>query len=247
MTGYYRRGKGNAERWDPKTMFGSGMSFAASEAYKLLRTNIMFSLSDAPDNCRVIGITSSVQDEGKSSSVCNIAYALTEAGASVLLLEADLRRPTLAEKMGLSKMPGLTNLLVSRDSYKDFVQHSSMAPAIDIIIAGDIPPNPSELLGSERMLHLIESLRQEYEYILIDLPPVTAVSDAAAVSKNLDGVIVIVRSGVAQRKALAETMRQLKMVGVRILGFVYREDMENRNRYKKAYKRYSAYEKTTEK
>ncbi len=247
MTGYYRRGKGNAEHWDLKTMFGSGMSFAAAEAYKLLRTNIMFSLSDAVDNCRVIGVTSSVQDEGKSSSVCNIAYALTEAGASVLLLEADLRRPTIGEKMGLAKTPGLTNLLVSRDSYKSFVQHSAAAPAIDIITSGDIPPNPSELLGSERMQRLIKDLRQEYEYILVDLPPVTAVSDAAAVSKNLDGVIVIVRSGVAQRKALAETLRQLKMVGVRILGFVYREDMENRSRYKKAYKRYSTYEKASEK
>lgn len=239
--------KSIAESWNPKSMFGAGMSFAAAEAYKLLRTNIMFSFSDEK-RCHIVGITSSIQDEGKSSSCSNIAYALTEAGARVLLLEADLRKPTIASKLNLKKTPGLTNILVSREDYKSVVQHSDLAPAIDIITSGDIPPNPSELLGSARMVALMEQLREHYDYILVDLPPVTAVSDAVTISKALDGIIVVVRSGVAQRKALAETMRQLKMVGVRILGFVYREDMQtHRAYYKHHYNRYGNYGKTNSK
>lgn len=242
-----KRTKSVAESWNPKTMFGAGMSFAAAEAYKLLRTNIMFSFSDEKD-CHIVGVTSSLQSEGKSSSSCNIAYALSEAGARVLLLEADLRKPTTAAKLKLAKAPGLTNILISRENYKSFIQHSELAPAIDIITSGDIPPNPSELLGSERMTALLEQIREDYDYILVDLPPVTAVSDAVTISKKLDGVIVVVRSGVAQRKALAETMRQLKMVGARILGFVYREDMQSHSTYyKNHYNRYGEYGKTNSK
>ena len=244
MSRSHKRAGRSAESWNPKTMFGPGMSFAAAEAYKLLRTNIMFSFSDAK-SCHIVGITSSIQNEGKSSSSCNIAYALAETGARVLLVEADLRKPTTAVKLGLSQTPGLTNLLISRDDYKSYIQHSELAPAIDIITSGDIPPNPSEMLGSERMSTLLEQIRADYDYILVDLPPVTAVSDAVTISKKLDGVIVVVRSGVAQRKALAETMRQLKMVGARILGFVYREDMQaHRAYYKHQYNRYNNYEKT---
>lgn len=247
MKKYHKHAQGNAESWNPNTMFGAGMSFAASEAYKLLRTNIKFSFSDAK-TCHTIGITSSLQDEGKSSSSCNIAYALTEAGSRVLLLEADLRKPTLAAKLKLSKTPGLTNILVSQENYKSSIQHSELAPAVDIITSGDIPPNPSELLGSERMVELLIQMQADYDYILVDLPPVTAVSDAVTISKNLDGIIVIVRSGVAQRKALAETMRQLKMVGARILGFVYREAVQtHRSYYKHHYNRYGSYEKTDSK
>lgn len=243
MSKAQKKTKGLAESWNPETMFGAGMSFAAAEAYKLLRTNIRFSFSDTK-SCHVIGITSSVQNEGKSSSGCNLAFALTEAGSRVLLLEADLRKPTIASKLGLSKAPGLTNILVTGDDYKSCIQHSKLAADVDILTCGEIPPNPSELLGSGRMAQLLEQMKADYDYILVDLPPVTAVSDAVTISKILDGVVVIVRSGVAHRKALAETMRQLKMVGARILGFVYREDMlAHRAYYKHSYNRYSSYEK----
>ena len=213
------------ETWNYRTMFGPGLNFAAAEAYKLLRTNIMFSFPDE-GKCHILGVTSPVQYEGKSAVSCNLAYALSEAGKKVLLLEADLRRPTIGSKLNVRRVPGVTNLLVSRDDFHPMVQQCSLAPNMDILTAGDIPPNPSELLGSAKMADILKSLAQEYEYIIVDLPPVTAVSDALAVSPLLQGVIVVVKEGVSQKKSLEDAMRQLKQAGVRILGFLYRTDGE---------------------
>ena len=223
MAANQKKKKGTQTAWNYRTMFGPGLSFAAAEAYKLLRTNIMFSFPDE-GMCHILGVTSSVQDEGKSSTTCNLAYALSEAGKKVLLLEADLRRPTIGSKLNVRRVPGVTNLLVSREDFHSMVQQCSHAPNMDILTAGDIPPNPSELLGSQRMSALLEELAQEYEYIVVDLPPVTAVSDALAVSPLLQGVLVVTKEGTSQKKGLEEAMRQLKQAEVRILGFVYRTE-----------------------
>lgn len=242
-----RKKQKQSEAWNAKTMFGPNLNFAATEAYKLLRTNIVFSFSDEGAG-RAIGVTSSVQSEGKSSTACNTAYALSEAGHRVLLLEADLRRPSIGSKLGLARTPGLTNLLISRGDYKEALQHSELAPKLDVITSGDIPPNPSELLASNRMARLVTQLKEDYDYIVVDLPPVTAVSDALAVSKNLDGVVMVVRAGVSDQHMLAETLRQLDMVNVPVLGFVYRETDASGKKYssrysKKYYRYYNAYEK----
>ena len=211
------------EVWNYRTMFGPGLNFAASEAYKLLRTNIMFSFPEE-GKCHVVGVTSSVQDEGKSSTTSNLAYALSETGKKVLLLEADLRRPTIGSKLNVRRVPGVTNLLVSREDFHTMVQQCSHAPNMDILTAGDIPPNPSELLGSGKMAELLAELEKEYEYIVVDLPPVTAVSDALALSPLLHGIIVVTKEGVSQKKVLEEALRLLKQAGTRILGFVYRSE-----------------------
>lgn len=235
---FSRKPKHAAEKWNYRTMFGPNMNFAASEAYKLLRTNVMFSFSDEGE-CHVVGLTSPVQDEGKSSTACNLAYALAEAGERVLLLEADLRRPSVASKLGISRVPGLTNLLVSKGDFNEMIQNSTAAPKLDILTSGDITPNPSELLGSNRMAKLMEELKAHYDYIVVDLPPVTVVSDAIAISKLLDGIVVVVRGGASDQNMLAEAMRQLKMVNVRILGFVYRDNsVVHRSKYKKYYSEY---------
>lgn len=238
---FKRRKKSVTEIWNRGSMFGAGLSFAVSEAYKLLRTNIQFSFSDEGRG-HIIGVTSSIQSEGKSSSISNLAYAMAEDGERVLLLDADLRRPSIASKLGLARSPGLTNLLVSKGDYRGVVQHCAAAPKLDIICAGDIPPNPSELLGSNRMAKLLDELRQHYDYILVDLPPVTVVSDAVAMSKVLDGVVVVVRNAVAEQKMLSEAIRQLKMVNVHILGFVFRDTVNNTGGYGKKYgRRYKYY------
>ena len=237
----------SAEAWNPKTMFGPNLNFAATEAYKLLRTNIVFSFSDEGAG-RAIGVTSSVQGEGKSSTAVNTAYALSEAGYKVLLLEADLRRPSVGSKLGLARTPGVTNLLISRGDYKEALQRCELAPKLDILVSGDIPPNPSELLASNRMTRLMDQLKQDYNYIVVDLPPVTVVSDPLAMSKNLDGAVVVVRGGVSDQQMLSEALRQLEMVNVPVLGFVYRDNdasgKKSGSRYgKKSYKYYKAYEK----
>lgn len=247
MSLFRRKSKDYSEKWNIRTMYGPNLNFATAEAYKLLRTNIMFSFSEEGAG-HVVGITSSVQSEGKSSTACNTAYVLSESGAKVLLMEADLRRPTLGSKLGLSKAPGLSNLLVSKTDFHDVIQHCPLTPAVDVLTSGDVPPNPSELLGSVRMETLLQQLRTEYDYIIVDLPPVTVVSDAVAVSKQLDGVILVVRSAVSDRQMLAEALRQMNMVDVKILGFVYREIDDGKKRYgykysKKYYKYYQEYAK----
>lgn len=238
---FSRRAKNIEEKWNVRTMFGANLNFATTEAYKVLRTNLKFSFPDDGLG-KVIGVTSALQSEGKSTTAANIAYALAQEQEKVMLLEGDLRRPTVASKLGLARRPGLTNLLVNRESGNEVVQQSPHAPNVDVICCGDIPPNPSELLGSGRMAQVLEQLRKEYHYIIVDLPPVTVVSDAIAVSKCLDGMVIVVREGVSDRKQLAEAMRQLSMVGIRILGFVYRSADSATKRYGyKRYKKYSYY------
>lgn len=242
---FSKKTKVDPEAWNIRTMFGPNLNFAATEAYKLLRTNIMFSLPDEGE-CHVIGVTSSVQSEGKSSTACNLAYALAETGNKVLLLEGDLRRPTLASKLGLAKTPGLSNLLVSKGEYREMVQQSAAAPNMDIITSGDIPPNPSELLSSNRMIRLMEQLKTGYKYIIFDLPPITAVADALAIAKILDGVVMVVRAGVTDQQILSDAMRQLELVNLRILGFVFRDSGSSNakygNRYTYKYRKYYNYD-----
>ena len=244
---FSRRKKQTEEVWNIRKMFGPNLNFAVTEAYKLLRTNIMFSFSDEGQG-HAVGVTSAVRDEGKSSTACNVAYALAESGCRVLLLEGDLRRPSISNKLGIARTPGLTNLLVTRGDYREMIQKCALAPNLDVIASGDIPPNPSELLASNRMQQLMEELKKEYRYIVVDLPPVTAVSDVLAASKCFDGLIMVVRDGVSDQQMLAEAIRQLEMVDIRLLGFVYRDSDNAGKRYgqrykKKYYKYYHEYAK----
>lgn len=235
---FSRKPKKVEEKWSVRTMFGSGLNFAATEAYKALRTNLKFSFPDDGLG-KVIGVTSAIQGEGKSTTACNLAYALSVEREKVILLEADLRRPTVATKLSLARQPGLTNILVDRESGDEAIQHSSYAPEMDVICCGDVPPNPSELLGSERMGQILADLRKQYRYIIVDLPPVNLVSDGLAMSKYMDGIVVVVREDVSDRKQLEEAIRHIGMVGVRILGFVYRAAAGGGKNY--AYKRYKKY------
>ena len=228
-------------------MIASNMNFAASEAYKLLRTNLMFSFSGS-EECRIIGMTSSFRGEGKSLTSINLAYTLAEAKKKVLLIEGDMRLPTMSQRLRLRATPGLSNLLVGISSLGETIQsfdvmvEEDVTISIDVLVSGDIPPNPSELLGSERMLKLLEALRKHYEYIVFDLPPVTAVTDALVASKLVDGMVIVVRNNHAVRGALAETIRQLKLVDAKILGFAFNGATESgsgyykgKNYYKKNY------------
>ena len=226
--------------WNSDTCFGSNMSFAAAEAYKLLRTNITFSFPAGGESCRVIGVTSTVSNEGKSMTACNLAYSLAEAGKKTLLIDGDLRLPTVAEKLGVKRGPGLSNLLISARDYRPMIQPCAAIGGMDILSAGDIPPNPSELLSSERMEQLIRELSCAYEYIIIDLPPVTVVTDALVMAKLLHGVVMVVRSGVVEQRALNSAMRQMKLVGLRVLGFVYNGGRQESGRRYRGYEKYSA-------
>lgn len=214
--------------------FGKELSFAASEAYKLLRTNLMFLTPG--DSGHVVGITSSVSGEGKSTTSINLAYALAESGRRVVLIECDMRRPTIARRLNFKSSPGLSNLIVGLSAPDEVLRPSGIHDKLFVVPAGDIPPNPSELLGSERMRLAVNSLAADFDFVLIDLPPVTAVSDALVAANLVDGMIVIVRQDVCTRHALRDTMRQLQVVKNKILGFVFTcAYSDNGKYYKKKY------------
>ncbi len=212
-----------------------GLSFAAAEAYKLLRTNLMFSMPEKP--CRILGVTSSVRGEGKSTTSVNLAYTIAQSGKRTLLIDADMRLPSVATKLNISSAPGLSNLLAGLASENDALRKSVYFDNWFILPAGTIPPNPSELLGSERMHALLERCSEIFDVIIIDLPPVNIVADALVISSWTDGLVVVVRENYSDRKALNACMYQIRQLGSKFLGFV----MTDSDVGEGSYKRYGKY------
>lgn len=209
-------------------------SFAVREAYKTLRTNTRFFLNNP--GCKKFCITSSTLGEGKSITMLNLAISFAEAGQKVLLIDADMRRPALARLLIEKASPGLSNILAGLVSVDETI-HQGVYPNLDIIFSGDIPPNPSELLSNERMHDLIEDMSKQYDYILVDTPPVNAVSDTCIVANMLDGVLYLVRENKTEKDAVKLGVNQLQLVGAKLLGFVLNGvDMDSRKRFYVEYK-----------
>ncbi len=219
-------------------VIGKNRSFAVTEAHKRLRTNVMFSFADEGE-CHVIGVTSSLAHEGKSTTSMNLAYDLMKAGKKTLLIDADMRLSKVAKSLGVHNSPGLSNMLVSKTNDFSMIQHSASQDGLHVITCGDIPPNPTELLASKRFELMLGDLREEYEYIVIDLPPITEVADALIVSQFTDGIIVVVRQAYADKRMLDDTIMQLDLNGARIIGLIM-TCVENASKYGKyKYKKYS--------
>lgn len=217
---------------------GENLSFAASESYKRLRTNVFFSLNDKENgDGYAIGVTSSVRGEGKSTTSLNTAYALAETGKKVILLECDMRLPVLAKKIGIEAEPGLSDFIVGLCKSEGAIKKSLIHENLDVIPAGSIPPNPSELLGTKRFKNIIKVFSKAYDFVVVDLPPVSSVSDALVVASDIDGMIVVVRQNLCSQSILSDTMRQLSVISDKILGFVFNgATSEGRNYSKKYYK-----------
>ena len=220
-----------------RTMLCDGLSFAAAEAYKLLRTNLRFSLPEK--GCHIIGVTSSLRGEGKSTTSINLAYTMAQSGKRVLLIDADMRLPSIASKLEISLKPGLSNLLAGLSEEKECLRVSRYFDNWYILPAGDIPPNPSELLGSERMHTLLKRCAEVFDMIVLDLPPIGVVSDALVISPWTDGLIAVVRQNYTDRKALSAAMYQIKKLEAKFLGFI----MTDANVTESGYKRYGKYGK----
>ena len=216
-------------------LIGPKLNFEGREAYNLLRTNLMFSTKRNDRNARVIGITSSVHGEGKSLTIINLAYSLAESGRKVILVECDLRLPTLRKKIGLPKSTGLSNLLAGINGESGTLHKDVLIKNFDVVQAGDIPPNPSELLGSKQFAALIDNLAESYDVVLLDLPPIGEVSDALVASKVTDGLIVVVRQDYTIASDLDYTLRQCELVGAKVIGFAYNGAMSKTKRYKYGY------------
>lgn len=221
-----------------KKTLHKNLEFTATEQYKLIRANLDFTLPEN-EKCPVIGVTSSMRGEGKSTTAINLSYVFAEKGSRVLLIDADLRIPSIAKRLEIESSPGLTDLLRGRGAQLSEFQ-SPLLKNWFILPAGDIPPNPSELLGSNRMEKILGQLREMFDYIVIDLPPVNLVSDAVSISSLTTGMIVVIREDYTEKKELERCFRQLKLSNVRILGCVMNEAKSESGSYGK-YKKYKYY------
>lgn len=188
-----------------------------AESFRTLRTNLQF--LDVGRTNRSFVITSSIESEGKSTTGANLAIALADAGSRVLLVDADLRRPKIAEYMGLEGAVGLTDVLIGRAELKDVIQPWGRGKLF-VLPAGKIPPNPSELLGSARMTHFIGEFNREFDVVIFDAPPLLPVTDAAILAKNVGGAIIIVAAGRTHKNQLKGAVAALDNVGAPISGLV---------------------------
>lgn len=186
-----------------------------SEAYRSLRTNIQFAKADK--KVKTALVTSSVPGEGKSTTVANLAITFAQMGAKTLLIDADLRRPVLHGIFGCSRNEGLTNVLVGRSTLEEAI-HETRIEGLSLLVSGTLPPNPSELLNSKVMVKLIDKVSSIYDFVLFDTPPVIAVTDAAVLSTNVDGVVLIVKSGETSREVIERSRMLLEKVNANLLG-----------------------------
>ena len=201
-------------------MVGANAPFQFSEAYKSLRTNIEF-LSTA-DDCKTIMVTSSVPNEGKSNVAINLAITLADSGKRVVLVDCDMRKSTISRYLHIPRdHMGLTNIITGKErtplanamvNYKDL--------GIVVMPVGTRPPNPAELLATKAVESTFDALKQVYDYIIVDTPPVSVVTDAAVLCKYVDGVLLVVRPGITTIQGAQLSKKNLEAVNARILGVV---------------------------
>lgn len=216
-------------------MINNGVPANFSEAFRSLRTNILFSATE--EGCRSIVVTSTAPSEGKTMVASNLAIGMAQAGQRVLLIDADMRRPRGHEVFGLNVEPGLSNLLVGASKARDVLQRTQVAN-LWIIPAGKTPPNPAELLGSKRFAELLTSVRGHFDLVVVDTPPVMAVTDAAIVAHRASGVLFVIAADQTSRHAAQQALDQLEHARARFVGAVLnRVDLEGHAYYYSRYYR----------
>ena len=220
------------------------LKFRVEEAYKSIRTNIMFSVMKK--GCKTIVVSSSVPNEGKTTTTINIAIALSQANQRVLLIDGDLRKPKIHHYFSVPNSPGLTNYLGNKvgatgtgktDLYS--VIHPTEYENLSVLCSGSIPPNPAEILGSEPMAEFLEEIGRDFDYIIIDTPPLNVVSDALPVIRESDGVVLVVRSNQSTHPEIQKTISALEFIDAKILGFVVNFAESSRSKY--GYNKYGRY------
>jgi len=203
--------------WHPTLITHRDPRCISAESFRTLRTSIHFSV--AGEARKVILITSTFPGEGKTTMVANLAVALSQAGKRVMVLDCDLRRPALHAMFGQSQSPGLSSVLAGDITVEQAV-HKTDIPRLDFISSGITPPNPLELLGSQRMRDLLERLKECYDVVLIDAPPVLAVSDAPVLTSLADLILVVLEVGRVPVKLALRTKEILSSTGVSVAGII---------------------------
>ncbi len=189
-----------------------------SEAYRTLRTNLEFSSLDKP--LKTMVVTSAGPEEGKSTTLANLAVTLAQAEKKVILVDCDLRRPSQHEIFGVANGVGLTSMVVDEEAFKNPPLQETPAPNLKLLPSGPLPPNPSELLGSRRMEEIIATLRERADLVLFDAPPIIAVTDAAVLASKVDGVLLVIRAGTTKRDHAQRAKALLEKVNARLVGAV---------------------------
>ena len=190
--------------------------FAVVEAYKTIRTNLTFLLSSSEN--KVFGITSPDAGDGKSTTAINMAIAFSQFGDKVLLIDADMRRSSVHKKLKIENNAGLSGVLAGFNKWEEVV--TNIGDSLDVITAGQVPPNPSELLGSARFEKLVEEVDQKYSYVIIDTPPIDVVSDALVIAPHTAGLVLVVKDQVTSTDAIKRTIEAAKFANINILGAV---------------------------
>lgn len=214
-----------------------------SESYRAIRTNLQF--AGAGKQMKYIAFTSSVPGEGKSTTISNIALTMAQDGKKVLLIDNDLRKPRQHKIWGLLNK-GLTNMIAMGAPFDEVVQ-KDVFPNLDVLTSGPIPPNPSELLGSSKMNTILKEIGEPYDYVLLDLPPILAVTDAAIVGNMADGVVLVVRSGLTAPEEAKESKKRLEAGHANILGVVLNGVPTEKKGYGYGYYYYDYYDDNHEK
>ena len=199
----------------------------AAEAYRTLRTNIQFSSLDR--DTRTLLITSAGPDEGKSTVVANLGITIAESGRRVIIADCDLRRPGQHALFGLQDHPGVTTMILEEAAEPPL--QPTMVPNLSLLASGPLPPNPAELLASDRMTRVIARLAELCDVVLFDSPPVAAVSDAAALAARVDGVLLVIDAGKTRRETARQAKEQLERVGARLLGVILNNVKGGRKMY----------------
>lgn len=226
-------------------LLGDQVAFHVKEAYKAMRTNVMFSVPD--EGCKVIGVTSAVPSEGKSTTVLNLAITFAETGTRVLLIDGDMRRPNIKKILSASEGEGLSDVLARFVEAKDAIRPSGYEN-LDILFSGSVPPNPVELLASDNMKEVMEELKNSYDYIFIDTPPINVVTDATVITRLLHGIILVARENISRRDEVSDALNKLNFVNAKILGLVLNDKVFQTKRrgyygrYKHYYKEYGYYD-----
>ncbi|PPV16300.1 capsular biosynthesis protein [Clostridium butyricum] len=192
---------------------------AEAEAYKTLRTNVQY--SSISKKIKTLLVTSADSKDGKSTVCSNLGVTFSQNGQSVIILDCDFRKPSIHKFFNISNSAGITDILLGEEKLEEAIQHYNSNT--DILTAGNIPPNPSEILGSQSMINLLSFLSERYDIVIIDSPPVGVVTDAQIISASVDGTLVVIRAEETKAKRVTEAVNLLKKVDANIIGMVLNE------------------------
>lgn len=198
-----------------------------SEAYRSIRTNLQFIGVDK--EVKIVEVTSSVPNEGKSTTIASLAIVMAQAGKKILLVDCDFRNPTQHKLFGL-RNKGFSNCIATGGDFHEFIQRIDQ-DNLDILTSGPVAPNPSEILMSNRMQEFLDEVRQTYDYVLIDTPPIMPVTDAAVLSTRTDGIILVIESGGDKPELVQTAKERLEQAGANILGCILNKVPVTKSRY----------------